>query len=141
MTIAPTPRAMNSVPDQKSLGLRIEIIQRSGPIQVGMRRTAHARRAARRIASQSTAAREKKGRLRGLPFAYDARKRRVSDAVLGAQILEVLVEPLRLQPLLKLRLDFVVGRHLRVANVLDLDHVPAELRLHGLRRELAFRRR
>ena len=32
-------------------------------------------------------------------------------------------------------------RHLGVADVLDHDHVPAELRLHRLRRELALRRR
>src|SRR5438105_11922760 len=57
-----------------------------------------------------------------------------SHAVLRAQILEVFVEPLRLQALLKLRLHFIVRRHLCSALVLDQDHMPAELRLHRLRR-------
>ena len=46
---------------------------------------------------------------------------------------------LALHPLLELRLHLVERRHLGVADVVDLDHVPAELRLHRHRRELALR--
>ena len=52
------------------------------------------------------------------------------QAVLRAKLFEVAVEILTLHALLELRLHFVEARDLRVADVRDLDHVPAELRLH-----------
>src|SRR5256885_2334222 len=57
---------------------------------------------------------------------------------LRREILELLVEPLRLQPLLQLRLHLVERRYLGGTLVFDQDHMPAELRLHGLRREFAL---
>jgi len=56
-----------------------------------------------------------------------------SDAALGAQLLEVRIEVLRLQALLQLGLHLLVRRDLGIADVVDADHVPAELRLHRLR--------
>src|SRR6185437_17171737 len=70
-----------------------------------------------------------------------ARTPRVLDAVLEAQVGDVLLDPRAARVLLELRFHFVEGRELRIANVLDLDHVPAELRVHGLGAELAFRKR
>src|SRR5689334_7914940 len=46
--------------------------------------------------------------------------------VLGAEIAEVFVEMLPLQPLRELRLHFVERRDLGVTDIVELDHVPAE---------------
>src|ERR1043165_9482054 len=58
---------------------------------------------------------------------------------LGTQLFEIVVEIHALHALLQLRLHFVERRHLRLADVVDLDHVPAELRLHRCGREPALR--
>src|SRR5690242_20169227 len=117
------PIAMKSAPAKKSFGLRVDRIKSpswaeppGGP-----------RRPARSIASAMVAA-EKRAGPRACPSLPCQNAASGSDAVLRAEILEVLVEPLGLQPLRELRLHFLEARHLRVADVVDLDHVPAELR-------------
>ena len=52
------------------------------------------------------------------------------NPLFGAELFEIAVEILALHALLELRLHFIEGRDLRVPNVRDFDHVPAELRLH-----------
>src|SRR5262245_8524008 len=109
MPTAATPKPMNISPAAKSFGWRILAM---APSSSGGTCLFYAR------AGQPAAA---------------------SIPVLGAQILQVRVDHLRLHALRELRLDLVEARDLRVANVIDFDHVPAELRLHRRRRELAFR--
>src|SRR5215831_14275166 len=115
MIIAPSPKAMNINPAKKSFGWRI-------------------------FAMTAPPLADYLGLLIGLPGAgSDPRRLAWLVAVLGAQILQILVDDLRLHALLELRFDLVVARDLRIADVIDFDDVPAELRLHRRGRELALR--
>src|SRR5258705_2253719 len=96
-TIAAVPIRTNNTPDQKSLGWRMAAMGRSSVDMILWSGAGPATR--RRIASPPT----KKAGAQGPPFPRsDACV--ASDAVLRAEVLEVLVEPLRLQALLQLRL-------------------------------------
>src|SRR5437899_3077395 len=63
------------------------------------------------------------------------------EAVLSAQVLQILFHHLSLHSLLQLRLYFLEAWDFGVADVVELNNVPAELRLHRRGRELALLQR